>query len=269
MFCPMSEATAKSPEALRDLYDIHNRIAYQDALSEREEDAGTVRYLWPAEKKGAVLYSPGDADDADARIDRQIARFRELGYEMEWKHFSHDQPVDMKDRLRRKGLAEEEPEAVMVLEIERASPALLRSPSHDVRKVTTPGGYRDADAVNQAVWGDGPDQVTRHHWPRYQADPDGLSLYVAYVDGKPASFGRLELPRNSPFAGLWGGSTVAEHRGKGLYTALVAARLREAVTRGRRYLTVDATQGTSMPILERLGFVTIAYATAFIRPALG
>jgi len=40
----------------------------------------------------------------------------------------------------------------------------------------------------------------------------------------------------------------------------------EAAAKGRRYLTVDARQDTSMPILTKLGFVTIAYATAFNLP---
>jgi len=218
-----------------------------------------------------VLYSPGTAQDADSRIERQIRHFRALGYDMEWKHYSHDQPPDMKDRLRAQGLLPEEEEAVMVLEIEKAPRVLREKSAHDVRRATTPEAYADADIVHRAVWGAeddaqphaAPGPVTRLIWPRFRADPEGVSLYVAYVDGAPASFGRLELPQGSPFAGLWGGSTRAEYRGRGLYTALVAARLEEAAAKGRRYLTVDARKDTSMPILSKLGFVTIAYATAF------
>jgi predicted acetyltransferase len=49
---------------------------------------------------------------------------------------------------------------------------------------------------------------------------------------------------------------LPEYRGKGLYTALVAVRLQEALRRGARYLTVDASP-MSAPILRRLGFQQI------------
>ena len=55
------------------------------------------------------------------------------------------------------------------------------------------------------------------------------------------------------FAGLYGGSTVPEYQGRGVYRALVAARAAEARRWGHRYLTVDARE-SSRPILQRLGF---------------
>ena len=63
------------------------------------------------------------------------------------------------------------------------------------------------------------------------------------------------------FAGLWGGSTLAAYRGRGLYTALLAARVREARARGVPYLTIDAG-AMSRPIVARHGFEVITYATA-------
>jgi GNAT superfamily N-acetyltransferase len=62
---------------------------------------------------------------------------------------------------------------------------------------------------------------------------------------------------------MWGGSTIAEHRGLGLYRALVALRARIARTRGYRYLTTDARE-TSRPILERVGFVPLTGITGWV-----
>ena len=56
------------------------------------------------------------------------------------------------------------------------------------------------------------------------------------------------------FAGLFGGVTLPEFRGRGLYRATVARRAELARERGYRWLYVDALP-TSRPILERLGFV--------------
>jgi predicted acetyltransferase len=58
---------------------------------------------------------------------------------------------------------------------------------------------------------------------------------------------------------MWGGATLATHRGKGYYTALVAARLQEAMQRGARFLFIDASP-MSRPILERRGFVFLGFS---------
>ncbi len=55
------------------------------------------------------------------------------------------------------------------------------------------------------------------------------------------SSARLELTPGGDFAGLWGGGTVPEWRGRGLYRALVAHRARIAAERGYRHLLVDAS----------------------------
>lgn len=256
-------AGAMNVSKLRREYDTHQRIHLSDALSEREETELAVRYLWSGEKAGAVLFSRLSVDNADAEIQRQTDRFQELGYSVEWKHFSYDTPPDLKARLRLHGFQEQAEEAVMVLDIQQAPAKLLQPVTHDIRKAATLDEFARADAIHEAVWGDPPDAVTSRVWPLYQADPEGVSLYLAYVDDAPVSYGRLELPADNPFGSIWGGTTLPEYRRRGLYTALVATRLQEADHRGRRYLTVDATPDTSMPILQKLGFVTVGYAAAF------
>src|SRR5437763_715351 len=67
------------------------------------------------------------------------------------------------------------------------------------------------------------------------------------------------------FAGLFGGVTLPEYRGRGLYRATVAKRAELACERGYRWLYVDALP-TSRPILERNGFVAITTTTPFVIP---
>ena len=77
----------------------------------------------------------------------------------------------------------------------------------------------------------------------------------------------MELYPGTGFAGLWGGGTVTDWRGKGVYRALVAYRARIAAERGYRYLQVDATD-MSAPILRRLGFLELGTTTPYVyRPA--
>jgi hypothetical protein len=73
----------------------------------------------------------------------------------------------------------------------------------------------------------------------------------------------LRYRQGDAFGSLWGGSTLAEHRGKGIYSAVVAARATEARQRGGRWLTVDCS-AMSLPILERRGFQRLAVITPFI-----
>ena len=77
--------------------------------------------------------------------------------------------------------------------------------------------------------------------------------YIVYARDEAVSVGRLYTHPQSAFAGLYGGGTLKSYRGQGFYRALVAARARDAVALGARYLQVDALP-TSRPILERLGF---------------
>jgi len=84
------------------------------------------------------------------------------------------------------------------------------------------------------------------------ARPGYLSVYVAYVDDRPACAGWIYFHANGQFADLWGGSTVPGQRGRGLYTAVLHARLKEAADRGYRFVTTDASP-MSRPILAKHG----------------
>ncbi len=86
--------------------------------------------------------------------------------------------------------------------------------------------------------------------------PDQISVYVVYVDEKPASTAWIYFPKHSQFASLWGGASLSGYRRQGLYTSLLAARAQEAKARRVRFLTVDASP-MSRPILEKFGFERI------------
>jgi GNAT superfamily N-acetyltransferase len=253
-------------EEIRAAYDEFIRRAESDVFASREIVNGVYRYRMDAEKFGMVLYSALNEDNADAAIAETVAYFRDLGYAMEWKHLDYDEPFDLKHRLSMAGLVEDEEEAVMVLELANAPEKLLAPITHDIRRISTAEALKDADWVNKLVWdGDEDDAVSQRILGAWERDAESVSVYVAYVDGKPVSYARNEFlgAKDCPFVGLYGGSTLAEYRNRGIYTAMIAARLREAEQRGRKFALVDARQSTSMPILQKLGFVCIGYATAF------
>jgi GNAT superfamily N-acetyltransferase len=95
--------------------------------------------------------------------------------------------------------------------------------------------------------------------------PEKAVAVVALVDGQPVSGGRVDFEDGVEFAGLFGGITLPEFRGRGLYRATVAKRAELARERGYRWLYSDALP-TSRPILERLGFEPITTTTPFTLP---
>lgn len=96
-----------------------------------------------------------------------------------------------------------------------------------------------------------------------QADGAGGAVaVVAVVGGRPVSAARMETRPGTDFAGLWGGGTVPDQRGRGLYRALLGFRARIAAERGHRYLQVDASED-SRPILHRLGFTALSTTTPY------
>jgi len=253
------------------LYDQDQR---RDAAHHgtRREVAGTVVCnVSLHEPRSQVIYSRLDADTADVAIRERQDYFGRLGHSFEWAVFSHDAPPDMRERLLRHGFESEETETIVVLELESKTSTLQQRITHDVRRIRDVAELTDAIAVNDTVWGTNDRHIAARLKRELEEVPDRLSVYVAYFDGLPACSGWMRFNPSSPFASLWGGSTVPQFRKRGLYTALVAARAQEAFQRGARFLTVDA-QSQSRLILEKLGFRVLTRATPMIwrgEPAAG
>jgi GNAT superfamily N-acetyltransferase len=136
------------------------------------------------------------------------------------------------------------------------SNVLTQPIKHDIRRITDGALLKAVQEVGETVFGHPLDGLTERMAWEMTHSPDSISLYGAYVDDMLVASARINYPLNSQFAGLWGGGTLEAYRGKGVYTALVAARVQEALQRGRRFLTLDASP-MSRPIVEKLGFVPI------------
>jgi GNAT superfamily N-acetyltransferase len=240
------------------LYDREQRREIEYPGTEKQVFPHLVRFIRPAPGWSFVLYSDLDETTAGAAIDEQIAYFRDRQQPFDWKVYAHDRPADLAQRLAARGFELEEEDAIMALDMANAPAALLAEPAVDVRRLTDPAQLADVVAVLEPVWDENFNWIYER-LSEHMAIPNYLSVFVAYVEGQPACAGWIYY--SSPhFAGLWGGSTLAAYRGRGLYTAVLAARVREARARGVPYLTIDAG-AMSRPIVERHGFVTITCAT--------
>ncbi|MEY9886735.1 GNAT superfamily N-acetyltransferase [Catenulispora sp. MAP5-51] len=241
--------------------------AETDEPGERvERTGGVVRVVGarPSDWHG-VLYSDLDPATADAAIQEQIAYFRTLGADFEWKHYSHDEPADLAARLLAAGFEADAPETLFVAEITQLSAAGLTETLPEgvtFRPVTTEA---DADLVGQAhdaAFGSGGERSRDRALARLAADPDTVWTWLAMAGDQPVSAARMLVHPGTGFASLWGGGTAPDWRGRGIYRALVARRMRVAVELGCEYLQVDASD-MSRPILERLGFRALSVTTPY------
>jgi hypothetical protein len=242
------------------LYDQEERIDIEFPDMRKEVLWEVVRFVRPGRGMSFILYSRVDENNADRVIEEQVAYFQSLGKRFEWKVYDYDRPADLRDRLAAHGFEVEEPDAIMALDLQDAPDALLEPVMGDVRRLTRREELEDVIEIEEQVWGENYDWI-REQLGSDMDRPGYLSVYVAYVEGKPACSGWTYYTPNGHFASLWGGSTVGAYRKRGLYTAVLAARVQEAIQRGYRFLTIDASD-MSRPIAGRHGFRLLAWAYA-------
>lgn len=245
------------------LYDEERRTG-QHLPYRREETPELVRHISPhKERLNFIVYSRFTAVNADAIIHREIDYLKSRGsYGLEWKTFAHDQPADIGRYLLAHGFEADEEEALLVLDLEDCPAVFLQSVTADVRRITGPAQLSEVVAVQEAVWEEKMGWLETQLKEAMAEDPDFYSIYVAYVNNEPACAAWIAFPPQRQFASLWGGSTLPQYRNRGLYTAVVAARAQEALQRGYRFLTIDASD-MSRPILQKRGFKLLTHTTPY------
>ncbi len=249
--------------------------AYDAQLRGAAEVAGSLSWdrsgpLWRGvfRTSGFVSYESLDGvEDLDALIADTVAFFAALPQveEFEWKTRGHDWPPHLGARLEAHGLEPEEIETVMVGEARALAVDVDLPDGVSVRRVDhlpeRDSVVTEAADMQRAVFGDGP--TAAQVLDRLDRLAGLEQFWVAEAAGRVVSAGRLQRVEGTEFAGLWGGATLEEWRGRGIYRALTAARARAALADGVRYLHSDCS-AMSRPILERSGLVAITTSTPYV-----
>ena len=245
------------------IFDREQRREIEFPNIRREVTPHTVRHVVPAgDPWGAFLsHSRLDESNVDAVIESEIAYFEGLGLDFEWKAYDYDTPLDLLARLTTRGFEVDDPEAVMVLDLEHASTALSQPIAQDVRRLTDPAQLVEIADLKEAMSGEKFDWLAKALANEMAADSERIQFYMAYADGVPACAAWIRFHPGTQFASLWGGSTLPAYRGRGLYTAVLSIRAQEARRRGYRFLTIDASP-MSRPIVAKHGFQLLTFAHA-------
>jgi predicted GNAT family acetyltransferase len=183
---------------------------------------------------------------------------------VEWKTRGHDDAPGLHQSLLDHGFAPDEPESVMIGEAERLAVDVPLPEGVTLRQVREEGDVHAMCAMSARAFGDPPEigaEIAHALLHRLLRD-DGMELWVAENDGQVVSAGRLEPVSGTDFAGIWGGSTLPDWRGRGIYRALTAERARSALRQGKTLIHSDSTE-YSRPILEGYGFLKVSTTTPY------
>lgn len=232
----------------------------------------TVRYRivlqpdFPIPGPNSACWVRCRAEEADNVIDEVTEVFREHDLPLMWVLDPGTEPANFPEFLAARGV-EPDPQAaetaVMVLPIEVhiAAPPVEGLELHD--GLANLDAFRGVDAVNAEAFGgrSPPDdaaysaQLERRR--QNQVAADNRRVVLATIDGEAAGSAGLSLyPPNGAI--INGGGVRPKFRGRGIYRALVAARLEMAREEGVAGLSVWGA-AMSAPILAGLGFVSVGW----------
>jgi GNAT superfamily N-acetyltransferase len=189
--------------------------------------------------------------EADAMIEKVRQRYGDLVFG--WLTGPSTRPGDLPSRLEAAGLQHADSIAGMAL-TDLASPIDV-NPNARVREVTWQDAIANSELMARAYGL--PIEMMRLFNQILALSTDRLKAraYVASLeDDEIVAWGWLIYLPDSPTVLLGGAATLEEHRGHGLYTALVARRLADARADGRTAAVIQGDRKTSAPICAKLGF---------------
>ena len=242
--------------------DLRREMPPLDEHAVVERTAHVTRHV-DARPSGwsGVVWSDVDASSAPVVVAEEVARFRELPGDCEWKHYHHDRFRSLPEHLVAAGLTPGQVEWVMVAEAS-AVPVIAPPDGVELVPVVDAEGVDAVVHVHEVAFGAPFGWLGERIRETLREAPSRLDVLLAVAGGEPVSAARTEYYPGTRFAGLWGGGTVPGWRGRGVYRALVSARAAAARARGVRYLHVDALP-SSRSALVRLGFVKLTSTTPY------
>ena len=236
------------------LYEEYERKGANFAGYEKVCTDHVVRFIYPDKYGSFITYFNSKGCDPSKIIRDEIQYFQCLEKNFEWKIYSTDTTENIGELLVQHGFSQGEVESFLVLDLDQFRDTISE---WVCTRVTTQQGVDDTVSVSENVWNENLSHQRQYLLNQLKLNPKFISIYCVYHEGQAVASARIEFSESSPFAGIWGGATLKEYRKKGLYQALLNVRAKEAIERGYKYLTIDASD-MSRPIAEKHGFQFIS-----------
>ncbi|MFI2564212.1 GNAT family N-acetyltransferase [Paenarthrobacter sp. NPDC018779] len=248
-------------------YDEQLRTDAETPSALTVTEHGPLRLVTFLGGRGFITYRDlGGADEEGVRglVSDAVTYFDGLPEitKVEWKSRGHDHAPRLHEALLDHGFTPDAPESIMIGEVRALSQDVPLPEGVTLRRVVGEPDVRAMSAMQDEVFGEPvSDEMAEALLRRLSLD-DAMELWVAEADGVIVSAGRLEPVPGTDFAGIWGGATRPEWRGRGIYRALTARRAQSALTHGKTLINSDSTE-FSRPILERSGLVKVSTTTPY------
>ena len=199
-------------------------------------------------------------DEVDAVIDETLAHYARLGLSFRWTVGPESAPADLGARLAARGL---EAQRICGMAAELSS-LVLAAPHPSVRvELVDLASEPVFTRVMAEGWQGDEGPLSIYHRLVLSTSGSRTRLFLATVDGEPA--GTASYVALDEVAFLMGAVVLPRLRGRGVYRALVRARLDDAATHGIP-LAMSHAGAMSSPILARLGFVTECAFDMYMSP---
>ncbi|WP_404291247.1 GNAT family N-acetyltransferase [Glutamicibacter arilaitensis] len=248
-------------------YDTQLRTDAETPSAIRVARLGPLRLVSFQNGRGFVTYPHVDISsgvDLSSLVREALAHY-ELAPEItkvEWKTRGHDHAPGLHEELLANGFVAGESESIMIGQASNLAVDVGLPPGVSLRQVSTEADVRAMSAMQDEAFGDPVSEHQAEALLMRLATNDGMELWIAEADGQIVSAGRLEPVPGTEFAGIWGGGTLEQWRGRGIYRALTAARARSALKMGKTLIHSDSTE-YSRPILERYGLLRVSTTTPY------
>lgn len=239
------------PALLHEVLDASRRAFVPMPDTRVIERPGWMQLVTPSLPQGGlneVCLAVLSADELDAVVDETIAGYRALGIRFRWTIGPDSAPAELEAALVARGLRAETTWAVAR---PIADPRPDAAPDVTIEPVDE-GNIEAFTEVMARGWEMDPAPLLALHRRVLGRARERLPMQLARVDGEPAGAAAVSLQQRTAY--LMGAVVLPKLRGRGLYRALVAERLRLAARRGCTLATSNARASTSHPILARLGF---------------
>ena len=207
-----------------------------------------------ANKVSRTTLGPDVADDVIKIVrDFYVDRKKAFG----WVIGPLTTPTDLGRRLNAAGIIKRGETAGMI--ITDLGFSIKPNPSVRIRKATAD----DIDAVSKVMAQafPMPEEVSyllSEVWILY-GDRFRSSVYLAFLEGidEPVACSLMFHNPGQSIVMMTGAATLPDHRGKGIYTSLVASRIADARMEGAEAAAILAMRTSSAPICRKLGFKEI------------
>jgi len=229
----------------------------------------TLQPDFPIPGPNSVAWVRCRTDEVDEVIREARAAIAPRHLPIMWTLDPETEPPDFGDHLARHGIRQDDGEvAVMVLPIGATVDAQQVAGLEILDGLADLDTFRKADAVNAEAFespsrADDLERIAMLERRRLDNLAAGnRRLLLATVDGEPAGSAGLTL--FPPAAAILNGGAVRpKFRGRGIYRALVAARLEIARTAGVDGLCVWGGH-MSAPILTKMGFEKVSWRRFYL-----